>query len=66
MQATRAFSAGQTMAARPVAEAGVRAMNAGRRMVVPGWRNKLLLFLERFAPRGVVIRTVKWMMRKRI
>ena len=62
---TRAFSAGQAMAARPVAEAGVRALLAGRRMVVPGWRNRLLLFSERFAPRGAVIRAVKWMMRRR-
>jgi uncharacterized protein len=66
MQSTRVFSAGQAMAARPVAEAGLRAMRAGRRMVVPGWRNRLLLFLERFSPRGMVIRAVKWMLRKRL
>lgn len=60
------FSAGQSMPARPVAEAGVRAMRAGRRLVVPGWRNKVLLFLERFAPRAVVIRAVKWMMSRRV
>jgi short-subunit dehydrogenase len=66
MQQTRAFSAGQAMAARPVAEAGLRAMKSGRRMVVPGWRNRLLLFLERFSPRGVVLRAVKWMMQRRI
>jgi uncharacterized protein len=65
-QATRAFSAGQAMGARAVAEAGVRAMKAGRRLVLPGWRNKLMVFLERFAPRGVVIRAVKWMLRKRV
>ena len=61
----RAFSAGQAMGARPVAEAGVRAMRAGRRVVVPGWRNKLLLFLERFTPRGVVLRATEWMLRRR-
>ncbi|HEY1188952.1 MAG TPA: SDR family oxidoreductase [Gemmata sp.] len=61
----RAFSAGQAMGARAVAEAGVRALRAGRRMVVPGWRNQLLLFLERFSPRGAVIRAVKWMLRRR-
>ncbi|MBN9122450.1 MAG: SDR family oxidoreductase [Planctomycetes bacterium] len=66
MQTTRAFSAGQAMGAGPVAEAGIRAMRAGRRLVVPGWRNKLMLFLERFAPRGVVIRAVKWMMGRRL
>lgn len=62
---TRAFSAGQSMTARAVAEAGARATRAGRRLVVPGWRNKLLLFLERFVPRGLVIRAVKWMQQKR-
>jgi short-subunit dehydrogenase len=66
MQTTRAFSAGQAMAARPVAAAGLRAMRTGRRMVVPGWRNRLLLFMERFAPRGLVIRAVKWMMQRRV
>ncbi len=66
MQATRVFSAGQALGARPVAEAGLRALKAGRRLVVPGWRNKLLLFLERFTPRGLVIRAVGWMMRRRI
>lgn len=65
MQKTRAFSAGQPMSARAVAEAGLRAMRAGRRMVVPGWRNKLMLFLERLAPRAGVIAAVKWMMKKR-
>jgi short-subunit dehydrogenase len=54
------------MNARTVAEAGLRAMLAGRRMVVPGWKNRVLLFLERFAPRGAVISAVKKMMQKRI
>jgi short-subunit dehydrogenase len=65
VQKTRAFSAGQAMGARAVAEAGLRAMRAGRRMVVPGWRNKLMLFLERLAPRAGVIAAVKWMMKRR-
>lgn len=62
----RVFSVGQAMDPRAVAEAGVRAVMTGRRMVVPGWRNKLMLFLERCAPRGVVIRAVKWMLRRRL
>jgi short-subunit dehydrogenase len=60
------FSAGQALGASPVAAAGLRAMRTGRRMVVPGWRNRVLLFLERFLPRGVVIRAVKGMMRRRL
>ncbi len=66
MQTTRAFSAGQAMGARPVAAAGLRALKAGRRMVVPGWRNKLMLFAERFFPRSAVLSAVKWMMSRRI
>ena len=65
MQQTRAFTVGQMMGARPVAEAGVRAMRAGRRMVVPGLQNRILIFLQRFAPRSAVLRVVKWMMRRR-
>jgi short-subunit dehydrogenase len=61
-----AFSAGQSLGAKPVAAAGLRAMRNGQRMVVPGWRNRLLLFLERFLPRGVVIRGVKGMMQRRL
>ena len=60
------FSAGQAMGARAVAESGLRAMRAGRRMVVPGWRNRVMLFGERLVPRGAVIRAVRWMMGKRL
>ena len=66
MDATKAFTVGKVMSARTVAEAGVRAMTRGKRMCVPGLRNKLLLFLERFVPRGAVIRVVRWMQEKRM
>ncbi len=66
MQLTRVFSAGQAMAPGPVAAAGLAAMRAGRRLTMPGWRNRLMVFLERFTPRGVVIRAVKWMMGRRL
>jgi short-subunit dehydrogenase len=59
------FSPGRALPARAVAAAGVRAMLAGRRMVVPGLRNRVLLFAERFLPRGVVIRAVKWVQSRR-
>jgi uncharacterized protein len=65
MQSTRLFGPGQSLDARSVAEAGVRAMRTGRRMVVPGLRNRLLLFAERFTPRAVVLRVVMWMQRRR-
>jgi short-subunit dehydrogenase len=65
MHATRHFTLGSVADALPVAEAGVRGMRRGKRMVIPGWRNRLMLFGERFAPRGLVIRVVKWMQMKR-
>ncbi len=65
MHSSRVFGPGQALDARSVAEAGARAMRAGRRMVVPGLRNRLLLFAERFTPRGVVLRVVEWMQSRR-
>jgi uncharacterized protein len=59
-------SPGQPLTAADVAAAGLRAMRAGRRLVVPGWRNRLLLALERLLPRGLVIRGVKWVQRRRL
>jgi hypothetical protein len=40
-------------------------MRRGRRLVVTGFRNRLLVFAERFLPRGLVIRAVKWMQNRR-
>lgn len=50
---------------RSVAEAGVRAMKRGKRMVVTGLSNRLLLFAERFVPRGLVIGAVRRMQSRR-
>lgn len=47
----RGFEMG-AMSAREVAEYGYRAMLAGKRVVVPGWRNRLLTFLPRLLPRS--------------
>ncbi|GAP63945.1 MAG: SDR family oxidoreductase [Ardenticatenia bacterium] len=47
----RGFEMG-AMSAREVAEYGYRAMLAGKRVVVPGWRNRLLTFLPRILPRS--------------
>lgn len=41
------------MQPRPVAEAGLRALDAGRSCVVPGWLNKLSAVSVRFTPRGM-------------
>lgn len=65
MDATRVFTVGSVADARSVAEAGVRGLRAGRRMVIPGWRNRLLIFAERFVPRGLVLAAVRWMQTRR-
>jgi short-subunit dehydrogenase len=57
--------AGGVADARSVAEAGVRAMKQGKRMVVTGFRNRALLFAERFVSRGMVVRAVRRMQEKR-
>jgi short-subunit dehydrogenase len=60
------FSLGMRMTSREVAEAGLRAMNRGKPVIVPGWRNRLLIVLQRFVPRTVVIGAVKQMLAKRL
>jgi hypothetical protein len=44
------------MEAVDVARAGHRALRQGRRTVIPGFLNRLLAFLTRFAPRRLLIR----------
>jgi uncharacterized protein len=52
---SRLVRSGQ-MGARVVAEAGVRGLLSGRRMIVPGFSNKLVPVLARLAPREAVAR----------
>ena len=49
--------------ARPVAEAGYRAMEAGRVVVIPGITNKAGALLVRVSPRAAVRRVVSWLNR---
>ncbi|VTU01315.1 short-chain dehydrogenase reductase sdr : Short-chain dehydrogenase/reductase SDR OS=Haloferax larsenii JCM 13917 GN=C455_07747 PE=3 SV=1: adh_short [Gemmataceae bacterium] len=65
VQTLSQFKPGTAAATRPVAEAGVRAMRRGQRLVITGLKNKLLIFAERFLPRGVVIRAVRSLQDKR-
>jgi short-subunit dehydrogenase len=65
MEQTELFTVGSVADARTVAAAGLRAMRRGKRLVVTGFRNRAFLFAERFLPRGVVIRAVRWMQSKR-
>ncbi|MFO0826389.1 MAG: SDR family oxidoreductase [Gemmataceae bacterium] len=65
VQKLRQFTVGNAAETRPVAEAGVRAMRRGKRLIITGFRNKLLIFAERFVPRGLVIRAVRKMQDRR-
>jgi hypothetical protein len=47
---------GQT--AEQVAEAGYRGFMAGKRLVIPGFANKVVSFLPRLVPRGFVVATM--------
>jgi uncharacterized protein len=66
MANTRLFTAGKVMPVRPVAEAGVRGLLRGQPLVIPGLRNKLLVFGNRLVPRSWVIRLVRWLQEKRL
>jgi len=52
---------GSTMDARTVAEAGYAALMAGKPVVIPGARNRLLAFGVRLAPRKVVTQLTRRM-----
>jgi len=45
-----------TMSADQVAEAGYRGLMEGRRVIVPGFLNKLITVLMRLFPRGLILR----------
>jgi short-subunit dehydrogenase len=48
-----------------VAQAGYRGLMAGRRIVVPGWPNRVVTCLPRFMPRGLVVRIMDRVQRRR-
>lgn len=58
MEGSRLTASGM-MKADEVAEEGVRGLERGQRVVVPGMRNKLLVFLPRIMPRSMVPRMVR-------
>jgi short-subunit dehydrogenase len=56
---------GPMMNSARVAEAGYRGMLEGRRIVIPGLSNKLLVQLNRLAPRALVTAIVRWIQESR-
>jgi short-subunit dehydrogenase len=59
------FPALLTVTAAAVAEQGYRALQDGRRVVVPGFGNKVITVLARMLPRGLVLAALQRRNRKR-
>ncbi|HYL72706.1 MAG TPA: SDR family oxidoreductase [Bryobacteraceae bacterium] len=59
MQDSRLVKGKKIMDARTVAEAGYRAMMAGKPVAIPGLKNKLLTQSIRFSPRSMVTKVVR-------
>jgi short-subunit dehydrogenase len=54
-----------TRSAEDVAEAGYRGLMDGRRTIVPGFINKLIIALIRIVPRGWILGLVYWRQSRR-
>lgn len=61
MEDSKLVAGRQIMDAATVAEAGYRAMRAGRSIEIPGFGNKLGALAPRFVPRGLATRIVRSM-----
>jgi len=61
LEKSRLFKSMKVMDARTVAEAGHRALMAGKPVVIPGLMNKLLAQSVRFTPRALVTRIARKM-----
>ncbi|MBK0404479.1 SDR family oxidoreductase [Adhaeribacter sp. BT258] len=57
--------AGKIATPQEVAEAGYEGLMAGKTVVIPGIKNKVLALSSRFAPRDLVTRIVRFMQEKR-
>ncbi len=65
LEASKLFTGRNVMNARRAAEAGYRGLMRGRRVVVPGFWNNLLVLSVRFFPRRWITRVVQWMQGRR-
>ncbi len=59
MDGAALFRTPNTMDVEPVARAGFRATQRGRRVVIPGFLNKILTTLVMFVPHGLLLRMVR-------
>jgi hypothetical protein len=65
MESSRLVSGRLMMTSEEVAEAGYRGLLAGRRIIIPGWRNRLLAQSARVTPRRVITAVVRRMQEQR-
>jgi len=56
---TRMLKSPLRLDVREVARAGYEGMRQGKRLVIPGWKNRLAMELLRLAPRGMVTKMVR-------
>jgi uncharacterized protein len=55
-----------SLSAREVALEGYRGLMEGKTLIIPGFRNRLMVWLNRLLPRKAVVRTVRKMQEKRV
>ena len=61
MDRTRLFKTIQRRTSAEVADAGWKGFRAGRRVVVPGWQNKMSSVVTRHGPRALLLPMVKFL-----
>lgn len=65
MQDSGLLREGWLMDAKTVAEAGIRGLMRGDRVVIPGFYNRLLTWVVKLSPRSMVLKSVKRMQSRR-
>jgi len=56
---------GKLPTAEEIAEIGYREMKKNKRVIIPEWKFKILLFIARFLPRNLITQNNKYLMTKR-
>ena len=65
LQGTAMRNSPLTVDVREVARIGYEGMKQGRRIVIPGWKNRVLVAGMRFAPRNLLTKAVRRLQEKR-
>ncbi len=65
LQGTRLAASPLTVDVREVARIGYEGMKQGKRIVIPGWKNRVLVEGVRFAPRNLLTKVVRKLQEKK-